>query len=174
MPIALRDVAVPAFGIPLDPPRIPGATYEARCSAAYARAGCDWLVIYADREHLANMAFLSGFEPRFEEALLLLGPGNRRVLVVGNEGEGYAPVAGLPGLEVVLAQSMSLMGQDRSRKPESRRRAEGCGPEGRPDRSGWSAGSILRRPSGTSPRPAFSFRTIWSRSSAGSRADRTR
>ena len=118
MPVTLRDVAVPAFGIPLDPPRIPGAAYETRCSAAYARAGCDWLVVYADREHLANMAFLSGFEPRFEEALLLLGPGSRRVLVVGNEGEGYAPVAGLPGLEVVLAQSMSLMGQDRSRKPD--------------------------------------------------------
>ena len=26
-------------------------------------------------------------------------------------------MAGLPGLDVVLAQSMSLMGQDRSRKP---------------------------------------------------------
>ncbi len=117
MPVTLRDVAVPAFDIPLDPPRIPGAAYEARCHAAYGQAGCDWLVVYADREHLANMAFLSGFEPRFEEALLLLGPGDRRVLVVGNEGEGYAPAAGLPGLEVVLAQSMSLMGQDRSRKP---------------------------------------------------------
>ena len=118
MPVTLRDVAVPAFGIPLDPPRIPSAAYETRCSAAFARAGCDWLVVYADREHLANMAFLSGFEPRFEEALLLLGPSNRRVLVVGNEGEGYAPVAGLPGLEVVLAQSMSLMGRDRSRTPD--------------------------------------------------------
>ena len=68
MPVTLRDVAVPAFGIPLDPPRIPGATYEMRCSAAYARAGCDWLVVYADREHLANIAFLSGFEPRFGRA----------------------------------------------------------------------------------------------------------
>ena len=63
------------------------------------------------------MAFLSGFEPRFEEALLLLGPGRRRCLVVGNEGLGYAPEAGLPRLDVALAQSFSLMGQDRSRKP---------------------------------------------------------
>ena len=74
MPVALRDVAVPNFGIPVDTPRIPSATYEKRCRAAYAKAGCDWLVVYADREHLANIAFLSGFEPRFEEALLLLGP----------------------------------------------------------------------------------------------------
>jgi hypothetical protein len=118
MPIALRDVAVPDFGVPHEAPRIPAATYEKRCRGAYARAKCDWLVVYADREHLANIAFLSGYDPRFEEALLLLGPRDKRVLVVGNEGEGYAPLAGLPGLDIVLAQSMSLMGQDRSLKPD--------------------------------------------------------
>ena len=118
MPIALREVAVPSFGVPLDPPPIPASVYEKRSREAYARAGCDWLVVYADREHHANIAFLSGYDPRFEEALLLLGPGDRRVLVVGNEGEAYAPLAGLPGLETALAQSMSLMGQDRSRTPD--------------------------------------------------------
>ena len=35
-------------------------------------AGLDAFVVYADREHFANMAYLTGFEPRFEEALLLL------------------------------------------------------------------------------------------------------
>ena len=118
MPIALRDVVVPDFGLPLEAPRIPATTYEKRCREAYRRAGCDWLVVYADREHLANIAFLSGYDPRFEEALLLLGPRERRVLVVGNEGEGYAPLAGLPGLDIALAQSMSLMGQDRALKPD--------------------------------------------------------
>jgi hypothetical protein len=118
VPVVLRDVAVSSFGVPLQAPRIPASTYEKRCREAYARAGCDWLVVYADREHLANIAFLSGYDPRFEEALLLLGPRDRRVLVVGNEGEAYAPLADLPGLETVLAQSMSLMGQDRSRKPD--------------------------------------------------------
>jgi Creatinase/Prolidase N-terminal domain len=118
MPIALRDVVVPAFGAPLQPPRIPGTTYKKRCREAYERAGCDWLIVYADREHLANIAFLSGYDPRFEEALLMLGPRDRRVLIVGNEGEAYAPMAGLPGLEIALAQSMSLMGQDRTLKPD--------------------------------------------------------
>jgi hypothetical protein len=117
MPIALRDVAVPDFGVPIDAPRIPAATYEKRCREAYQRAECDWLVVYGDREHLANIAFLSGYDPRFEEALLLLGPRDKRVLVVGNEGEAYAPLAGLPGLDIGLAQSLSLMGQDRSLKP---------------------------------------------------------
>jgi hypothetical protein len=118
MPIALSNVAVPDFGVPLEAPRIPPATYEKRCRDAYSRAKCDWLVVYADREHLANIAFLSGYDPRFEEALLLLGPHERRVLVVGNEGEAYAPMARLPSLDVALAQSMSLMGQDRSLKPD--------------------------------------------------------
>src|SRR5271166_6198464 len=97
VPAALREIAIPVFHLPAAPPEIPAATYEKRCREAYARAGCDWLVVYADREHLTNMAFLCGYDPRFEEALLLLGPQNRRVLVVGNEGEAYAPLAGLPG-----------------------------------------------------------------------------
>jgi hypothetical protein len=118
MPSALRDVAVPDFGVPLEAPRIPATTYEKRCREAYARAGCDWLVVYADREHLANIAFLCGYDPRFEEALLLLGSEERRVLVVGNEGEAYAALAGLPGLDIALAQSMSLMGQDRALRPD--------------------------------------------------------
>jgi hypothetical protein len=106
------------LGLPLEAPGIPATTCEKRCREAYARAECDWLVVYSDREHLANIAFLSGYDPRFEEALLLLGPRDRRVLVVGNEGEGYAPLAGLPGLDIALAQSMSLMGQDRTLKPD--------------------------------------------------------
>ncbi|MBB5754846.1 M24 family metallopeptidase [Prosthecomicrobium pneumaticum] len=117
MPTLLKTVTVPDFGVPLARPTIPAATYETRCREAYRRAGADWLVVYADREHQANIAFLTGFEPRFEEALLLLGPGDRRIVVTGNENESFTAVAGLPGIETLLAQSMSLMGQDRTRKP---------------------------------------------------------
>ena len=127
MTIELRTVDIPDFGIPLEQPAIPAATYESRCRTAFERAGCDWLIVYADREHAANMAFLTGFEPRFEEALLLLGSGDRRILVVGNENLSYAPVAGLPGLEVLLSQSLSLMGQDRSRKPSLAAVLRDCG-----------------------------------------------
>ena len=44
--IELREVVVPSFGVPLDPPRIPASTYEKRCREAYARAGRDWLVVF--------------------------------------------------------------------------------------------------------------------------------
>ena len=80
-------------------------------------AGAKWLVVYGDREHFANITFLTGFDPRFEEALLLLGPGDRRIIVAGNECVEYAQSALLPGVEIVLAQSFGLMGQDRSRAP---------------------------------------------------------
>jgi Xaa-Pro aminopeptidase len=88
-----------------------------RAKTAYQRAGVDWVAVYADREHFANMAFLSGFEPRFEEAFLLLGGEGRRILVVGNESRGYVGNARLPGLDIRLGQSLSLMGQDRTKEP---------------------------------------------------------
>ena len=98
-------------------PEIAAATYEDRCRRAFAKAGCDWLMVYADREHVANILFLSGFEPRFEEAVLVLGRDDRRVLLAGNESADYAVRAGLPGMEVALCQTLSLMGQDRSEQP---------------------------------------------------------
>lgn len=113
----LRSIAIPDFGLPEAPPAIPAATYETRCRDAYARAGRRWLAVYGDREHLANIMFLTGIEPRFEEMLLLLGPDDRRVIVVGNECIDYVPLAVLPGLEIVLAQSFGLMGQDRTVAP---------------------------------------------------------
>lgn len=117
MTIALRQVAIPDFGPIAAPPALPPETYAARCDAALAAAGTDWLAVYADREHLANVMFLTGFEPRFEEALLLLGPDGRRVLITGNECESYAALSTLPGLDVLLSQTMSLLGQDRSKAP---------------------------------------------------------
>lgn len=117
MSIILKPVSIPDFGIPLERPAIPAATYASRCKAAYERAGADWLVVYADREHFANISFLTGFEPRFEEALLLLGPDGRKIVVTGNENQGYTPISPLAGLETLLCQSLSLMGQDRSQKP---------------------------------------------------------
>lgn len=113
----LRQIDVPDFGDPGSQPDIPCETFARRANAAYERAGFDWLVVYADREHLGNIAFLTGFEPRFEEALLLLGSGGRRILLTGNESQSYAPLARLPDLQVLVAQSLSLMAQDRTSHP---------------------------------------------------------
>ncbi len=116
MQIALRRIERPAFLIPADRPLIPPAEYERRADMLYQAAAVDWVLVYGDREHNANLQFVAGFDPRFEEALLALGPGGQRVLIVGNEGLGYAPLAGLPH-DVALCQSFSLMGQPRDAAP---------------------------------------------------------
>src|SRR6184192_2071383 len=117
MPFRLREIDLPDFGVPVELPQIPSLVYERRCRAAYETSGARWLVVYADREHFANIMFLTGFDPRFEEAMLVLGPRQSRIIIVGNECLDYARLARLPGVEILLAQSFALMGQDRSQAP---------------------------------------------------------
>ena len=45
----------------------------------------DTLLIYADREHGSNYAYLTGFEPRFEESVLILHLDGTCYLMLGNE-----------------------------------------------------------------------------------------
>jgi len=112
----LADVGMPDFGLPAAEPSVPTATYTARLAAAEraaAAAGLDVLLVYADREHFANLSWLTRYDPRFEEALLVLVPGRAPVLLVGNEGVAYAAVVP-PGIEVIRYQSFSLVTQPRS------------------------------------------------------------
>ncbi|MDD3796649.1 MAG: M24 family metallopeptidase [Lachnospiraceae bacterium] len=78
----------------------------------------NFLVIYGDREHFSNIHYFTGYDPRWEEALLILSRGNKPVLLVGNEGLGYT--AGLVcEVQIEMYQTFSLMGQpndERSRK----------------------------------------------------------
>jgi Xaa-Pro aminopeptidase len=114
--VELAEVGLPDFGLPGAEPSVPTATYLARLAAAEraaADAGLDALLVYADREHFANLSYLTRFDPRFEEALLILVPGRAPVLLVGNEGVAYAAVVP-PGVEVVRYQSFSLVNQPRS------------------------------------------------------------
>src|SRR5215471_17900928 len=60
--------------------------------AAMARDGLTHAVVYGDREHFANLAFLTGFDPRFEEALLVVSERAHPLLLVGNECHGYLTV----------------------------------------------------------------------------------
>ena len=73
----------------------------------------DAIAVYADREHSANIAWLTGFDPRFEEALFILTSDGQRTLIVGNECSGVlGPL--LIRTKTALCQEFSLMGQDRS------------------------------------------------------------
>ncbi len=53
------------------------------------------IIIYGDREHFSNMHYLTGYDPRFEEALLILRRDDIPILVVGNEGLSYVDLSPL-------------------------------------------------------------------------------
>ncbi|MDK9355644.1 M24 family metallopeptidase [Lelliottia sp. V106_10] len=72
--------------------------------------GLDALVIYADKEHGGNFEYLTGFIPRFEEALLVLHSTGEAVLVLGNENLKLAAHARLEN-RVVHAPWFSLPNQ---------------------------------------------------------------
>jgi len=125
----LAAVDLPDFGADEERPEIPASLYAARVARLRARAaerGYDRIVVYADREHSANLAFLTGFDPRFEEAVLVLGPAGDPAILVGNECHGLAGAAPLP-MRRALFQDLSLPSQPRDR---SRSLAEILGDEG--------------------------------------------
>lgn len=139
--VRLARRPVPTVEVPPPPPPLPAALYRERLAAACARAraeGLGVLAVYGDREHSANLAYLTGFDPRFEEALLLLSTDGRGKLLVGNECMGYAPDPAL-GLEVELFQEFSLLGQprDRSRPLRTILREFGLAPGVRAGAVGW-------------------------------------
>jgi hypothetical protein len=116
MTIVLDTIVVPDFGKPASEPRIPREEYEHRVSLArqaMSSRGLDALVVYADREHGANMAYLCGYDPRFEESLLVLRRDGLPILMVGNEGWGYADETLQIEAEKMLVQCFSLIGQPR-------------------------------------------------------------
>ena len=82
--IELRQIELPAFGEASVEPMLSAVEYQARVEAVRAQAEADRIdvvAVYGDREHAANLAFLTGFDPRFEEALLLIAEGQRVINV---------------------------------------------------------------------------------------------
>lgn len=136
--VILRPIRLPEEVADADPPEIAQEEYNRRCDETLALAGTPWVAVYGDREHSANLLYLTGFDPRFEEALLLLGPERRRLLLVGNEGLVYAAVV-RPELELQLFQGFSLMAQPRDRTPrlDEALRAAGLGVGDRVGVVGW-------------------------------------
>ena len=138
---ALRPVELPDFGAAIERPAIAPAVHAARLERLRERAaerGYDTLVLYADREHSANLAWLTGFDPRFEEAILVVRPTGTPTVLVGNECWGIAGDAPLP-MERVLHQDLSLPSQprDRSRPLAEDLRAAGVQHGARVGAIGW-------------------------------------
>src|SRR5262245_25294947 len=116
----LIETAWPDFGPAERPAPASSAELLARLEAlrrGLAEDGLTHAVVYGDREHFANLAFLTGFDPRFEEALLVVSAAARPLLLVGNECQGYLTVSPLHvdgHLRSERYQPFSLLNQPRA------------------------------------------------------------
>ena len=125
----LTEVELPDFGMPTAEPQLPATIYADRMERLRARMdqrGYDQLLVWSDREHSANVAYLTGFDPRFEEAVLVVGRSGNPAMLVGNECFGTAEAAPLP-LRCIRFQDFSLPSQPRD---SSLPLAEICAAEG--------------------------------------------
>jgi hypothetical protein len=141
MKARLAAISLPDFGMPDVRPELPASLYPDRLDRLRERAehrGYDRLVVFADREHGAGLAYLTGFDPRFEEAVLVVGPTGDPAILVGNECRGMAGAAPLP-MRPVLFQDLSLPSQprDRSRPLGEILTDEGIRPGSRVGVVGW-------------------------------------
>ncbi|MCU0826313.1 MAG: hypothetical protein MUE52_02645 [Tabrizicola sp.] len=108
----------PDNGTPDLPPAVTLFEYESRLRAlrrAAEAAEYDAIVVYGDREHAANLHWLTGFDPRFEEAVLIVTPGDA-LLLAGNECLAYTDVSPLVAGGLVRTghcASLSLPSQPR-------------------------------------------------------------
>lgn len=141
MVVRLIEARLPDFGVPRERPELPRELHARRFAAftrTIARAGLDAALVYADREHCANLAYLTGFDPRFEEALMVMVPGRTPTLFTGPENLARAG-ASMVEVEARLYQPFGLLGQERRRTPplEELLRAAGLQPGKKIGMLGW-------------------------------------
>jgi hypothetical protein len=137
----LKPIDFPDFGPPTVEPVLSRELYAARIERLVQRLAAhrlDALAIYGDREHVANISWATGYDPRFEEAICIVVPGRTLTLLLGNEGYPYAETA-RGNFERVLWQPLSLMGQprDKYRDLDDVLREAGLTPGMRIGLAGW-------------------------------------
>ncbi|GAO43363.1 M24 family metallopeptidase [Flavihumibacter petaseus] len=163
--VSLKKVAWPDYGKAM-PVIMPGSgeisDRIARCRREMATRGITHLVVYGDREHFANLLYLVHFDPRFEEALLLIDGTNNPLLLVGNECVSHLTVSPLflaGHLRYERYQPFSLLSQprDESRQLSDIFREEGIGTGATVGCVGWKyfQQSEFRQPTLAIDLPAF-------------------
>lgn len=111
--IVLTNVEEPQFGLPVERPVLADSIYECRLEnvlEAMSVKKYDYLVFYADKEHFSNFEYLTGFDPRFEEGILILGKDGTGSVLLGNECYGMYRQSRIP-VQGILYQVLSLPNQ---------------------------------------------------------------
>ena len=120
--VVLKDIVYPEYECPVVP--APPTLEELedrlqRLRKKMVEQDLSHMVVYGDREHFANLMYLVHFDPRFEEALLVISlDKDTPLLLVGNEGEGHlgiSPLIEKGRLRHERFQTFSLMNQPRER-----------------------------------------------------------
>lgn len=119
----LENINWPEFGIGQRPDNISLSEFHSRINmvrVAMEENSYSHLLIFGDREHFANLAWISNIDPRFEEAMLILSMDKKPLILIGNECEGYLPHSPLfqnGDMRAELYQPFSLLdqGRDKSR-----------------------------------------------------------
>ena len=95
-------------------PELTGEDYLRRVRRAQAgMQRYTHLVVYADREHFSNIEYFTGFDPRFEEALMIIPQSGQPTIIVGNEGKDYCGIIGYD-IRLLVCPTFSLPGQPRT------------------------------------------------------------
>ena len=117
----LTEIELPKLSRPTVEPTVPSTEFNERNSklkSLMKSRQLDTMVIYGDREHFGNITYLSGYDPRFEESLLIINKNRTPTLLVGLEGMQYAKKIMRIPAHVELVPYFSLMGQSRAKSKE--------------------------------------------------------
>lgn len=91
---------ITAASVPVDLTDVTMHEHKKKVLLAMKKRELDILVIYADREHGSNFGYLTGFEPRFEESLLILHINGDAFLMLGNENLKMVQYSRIPAIAV--------------------------------------------------------------------------
>lgn len=118
--IQYTQVKEPFWGVPQEMPHIPDDIYQQRLHKMLDKMrgrDLDFILIYADREHYGNFDYMTGFGPRFEEALLVIDKKGNAYCLLGNECYSLYKYSRIH-CEGILCQSFSLPNQPMDRNKE--------------------------------------------------------
>lgn len=96
MNVVFKKVRAPQADNSGKPIILSDRTYEYRLKKVLKNMedfGISSLVVYADKEHGSNFEYLTGFIPRFEEALQIINKDGSSFLMLGNENYNKAKFA---------------------------------------------------------------------------------
>lgn len=152
----LKEIDWPEFGTSERPADIKLAEFQTRLNMVKTQmeeSGYTHLLIYGDREHFANLTWISNIDPRFEEALLIVRLDEKPLILVGNECEGYLPHSPLyrnNDMRGELYQPFSLLdqGRDNSRTLAEIFTAEAIDENSKIGTVGWKYFSEKEDPAG--------------------------